>query len=291
MPESTQALLERARSLLPELEIEHVQRNEEGLINDVLIVNRQWVFRFAKTEAYARILQDELKILDLIRPRLGVRVPDPLVRQAGCMVYPLLSGQTLSLKTVRAFSRPAQRRIAVQLGAFLYQLHSTPLAGLDWELPASRAPVRRQDWLELQAQANLRIAPLLQAYQLEWLADLFDGVLKDPLADRYQPALIHGDLASYHLLLDKVGQNLNGVIDFGMAGLGDPASDIGGLINIYGETFVQKMKPTYPGLEAFLPRARFYAQLWEIEWVLRGLESGESFWFTGHLGNARDISI
>ena len=142
----------------------------------------------------------------------------------------------------------------------------------------------------LQAQANQKIAPLLQAYQLEWLADLFDSVLNNPQSDQYAPALIHGDLASYHLLLDETGQNLSGVIDFGMAGLGDPANDIGLLISIYGECFVQKMKPAYPQLDTLLPRARFYAQLLEIEWVLHGLESGETFWFTAHLGNARDIS-
>jgi aminoglycoside 2''-phosphotransferase len=79
------------------------------------------------------------------------------------------------------------------------------------------------------------------------------------------------------------------MLDFGMAGMGDPASDIGNLISVYGETFVAKMGQGYPGLERILPRARFYTQMLEIEWVLRGLESGETFWFTAHLGGARDI--
>ena len=55
------------------------------------------------------------------------------------------------------------------------------------------------------------------------------------------------------------------------------------------ESFVRRMRQTYPQMDKYLPRARFYAQLLELEWVLRGLESGDTFWFTGHLGNARDI--
>ena len=74
-----------------------------------------------------------------------------------------------------------------------------------------------------------------------------------------------------------------------MVGLGDPANDFGNLISFYGETFVSKISPTYPNLQKYLLRARYYAQALELEWILRGLESGEAFWFTAHLGRARDI--
>jgi hypothetical protein len=71
--------------------------------------------------------------------------------------------------------------------------------------------------------------------------------------------------------------------------VGDPALDLGNLITTFGERFVAKMAVAYPGLEQFLPRARFYAQSIELGWVLNGLESGETFWFTAHLGGARDL--
>jgi len=61
------------------------------------------------------------------------------------------------------------------------------------------------------------------------------------------------------------------------------------LLGVYGESFVRQMAPEYPGMDLFLPRARFYAQAVEIQWVLLGLETGDSFWFTAHLGGARDI--
>jgi aminoglycoside 2''-phosphotransferase len=289
MPVSTELLLQRARVIMPELKLAQYERDEEGLINDVLIVNKQWVFRFAKSEEYARLLQNEMKILDLVRPQLEIQVPKPIYQGMDYMVYPLLKGQTLSRKMIMGYNENNQNQIASQFGSFLYRLHKTDISKAGWEIPSTRAPVRRADWLEIQAKVKEKLYPLFQKYQIEWVEDLFNSVLGDPESSEYMPSLIHGDLASYHILFDKQEQKITGVIDFGMAGLGDSASDFGNLIQIYGESFVRKMQNTYPGLERVLPRARFYAQLLELQWVLRGFESGESFWFTAHLGGARDI--
>jgi hypothetical protein len=61
------------------------------------------------------------------------------------------------------------------------------------------------------------------------------------------------------------------------------------LLNYYGESLVSKLSKTYPELDKLMGRARFYAQAIELQWVLLGLESGEKYWFTSHLGNALDI--
>jgi aminoglycoside 2''-phosphotransferase len=289
MPDNTDALLQRVRAIMPALEIEQFEINPEGLINEVVIVNQKYVFRFARTEEYARILDIELKILDLIRSQIGISVPTPIYVSTDSMVYPLLGGQPLSRKMVLGFDESTQNHIAGQLGAFLYRLHTTEITGLDWEIPSTLAPVKRQDWTGIWQDVKDKIYPLIQIYQIEWAEDLFHSVLNDPQSSTWEPALIHGDLASYHILIDTQTRNITGVIDFGMAGVGDAASDIGGLISIYGETFVNRMHTSYPHLEKYIPRARFYSQLLELEWVLRGLKSGESFWFTAHLGGARDI--
>jgi aminoglycoside phosphotransferase (APT) family kinase protein len=40
--------------------------------------------------------------------------------------------------------------------------------------------------------------------------------LENPESTEYKPALIHGDLASYHILFDPQAGKITGVIDFGM---------------------------------------------------------------------------
>jgi aminoglycoside 2''-phosphotransferase len=283
------ALRQRVEEIMPELEIQHFEINQEGLINEVVIVNRELVFRFAKTENHAKILQHEMRILDIIRPKIEMELPTPIFQSQDSVVYPFLTGQPFLRETVLKLESDVQVRAAEQLGTFLHGLHTAETSGLDWEIPQTLAPVTRDAWLDLRQRVKDRVYPLLLKHQIQWADNLFDGVLSDPDSFVYRPALIHGDLAPYHILFDPREQNITGVIDFGVAGLGDPASDIGSLITWYGESFVAPMKATYPEIELVLPRARFYAQSIELQWVLLGIETGEPFWFTAHLGGARDV--
>lgn len=289
MSEIADTLRQRVQSIMPELEIQHFEINQEGLINDVAIVNNKLVFRFAKTEKYAKILDDEMKILDIIRSRIGIEVPTPIYRSQDSVVYPFLDGQPFLRETLLRLPSDAQARTAEQLGKFLHGLHTADISGLDWKIPSTLAPVTQEKWLEIRQRVKEKIYPLLLKHQIQWAENLFDGVLSKPESFDYRQALIHGDLAPYHILFDQKNQRITGVIDFGVAGVGDPASDIGSLITAYGESFVIKMQPSYPNLEVYLPRARFYAQSIELQWVLLGIETGENFWFTAHLGGARDV--
>ncbi len=289
MSDNVDTLRQRVQAIMPELEIEQFEINQEGLINDVVIVNKKLVFRFAKTEKYAQILDDEMKILDIVRSRIGVDVPTPIYRSHGCVVYPFLAGHPFLRETLLGLEARNQVTIAEQLGAFLYGLHTTDISGLDWEIPPTLAPVTHDKWRDIYQRVKEKVYPLLLKHQIQWAENLFDGVLANPKSFDYQPSLIHGDLAPYHILFDKDSSNITGVIDFGVAGMGDPASDIGSIISAYGESFVSTMQATYPNLETLLPRARFYAQSIELQWVLLGIETGETFWFTAHLGGARDV--
>jgi aminoglycoside 2''-phosphotransferase len=289
MPNSEALWLQRIRKIMPNLAIEHIEINQDGLINDVIIVNQALVFRFAKTEKFARLLNAEAGILETIRPHVSLEIPAPFYKENGLMVYPLLPGQPLLFEDVLDLHPPGQQGLADQLGRFLHELHSVRTDDFIGDLPATRAYVKREQWLDFRKTFQEKVYPLLQKHQIHWIERLFDLALMDDEFFNYAPALIHGDLAPYHILFSPGETRVCGVIDFGMAGLGDPASDFGILISIYGENFVSKMGSAYPNLESQLPRARFYAQSIELEWVLRGIESGEDFWFTAHLGGARDV--
>jgi aminoglycoside 2''-phosphotransferase len=104
----------RVQALMPDLEIEQIEVNREGLINDVVIVNGQWVFRFAKTQRSAEILAQELKILDLVRPRVSLEVPTPVYRGADAIVYPHLEGEPLLRETLYDLEPSARARLSEQ---------------------------------------------------------------------------------------------------------------------------------------------------------------------------------
>lgn len=61
------------------------------------------------------------------------------------------------------------------------------------------------------------------------------------------------------------------MIDFGFAGVGDPALDIAAVLT-FGESFFGRFYQVYPEITAMLERARFYRGLYALEEALYGLE-------------------
>jgi aminoglycoside 2''-phosphotransferase len=250
------------------------------------VVNEDLVFRFAKDENGQRMLQAETQILDRIRPHLTLAVPEPFYSSHDAMAYRLLPGQTLSRQVLTKLNETTQQRVADQLAEFLRELHGVPL---DATLPQTPAPVRRRDWLRIRNEVERVVYPLLMAHQVTWARQLFDTMLQDHANFDHEPRLIHGDLAPYHILFDQQTGRIHGVIDFGVAGAGDPALDLSSLLYHYGESFTSKLLVQYPEASHFWKRARFYAQAIELQWALSGITTGQTFWFLAHLGSARDI--
>ena len=173
MSETRERLLQRVRALMPGLEITQFEINQEGLINDVVIVNRQWVFRFPKTQRSAEILAQELKVLDLVRPRVGLEVPTPVYRGEDAVVYPYLEGEPLLRATLYDLESGARARLAEQLGAFLFRLHTTEPTGLDWEIPSTIARHTREQIVERRSRVREIVYPLLLKHQVQWAVNLW----------------------------------------------------------------------------------------------------------------------
>ena len=93
----------------------------------------------------------------------------------------------------------------------------------------------------------------------------------------------------YHILYDPTQGRITGVIDFGTAGLGDPASDFACLIQALGEPFLQRMARFSPAIVPALDRARFRAGALELEWALHAIGSNDASWWLAHIAGARDV--
>lgn len=291
MTDQTDYLKERVRKILPDIEIQSLEMHQEGLVNDVVIINNTWVVRFTKTDFAQELMDMEYRLLDLLAPALSLHVPQPEKIAPDVLIYPHLEGCDFTREIWMTAPGMSQQALADQLGNFLHELHGIPTANLAWDIPHTLAPVSRDTWAETYDRLLEKVEPLLLPHQLAWMQDLFDVPLSTPGFFDFEPVLIHGDLVPYHILYSPEKHQLNGIIDFGTAGLGDPATDLGSLISSYGESLVSKIEPAYPNYPDLLQRARFYAQAIELQWVLLGVESGEDYWFTAHLGGARDIGM
>lgn len=278
--------LAHIQAAFPALPITHVENNTEGLNNAIVIINGKRVFRFPKSDSAKQALLRETELLAYLRPSISaVQIPHVDFQDAEMVSYPLIQGSPLYRHELLMMNTNQQHKILAQLGTFLYQLHTAPLTDT---LPRSDARTTRAEWLELYADIEKILFPLMFKTTQEVTRQHFAPLLKNDHFLDYTPCLIHADLAQYHLLIGTNG--LQGVLDFGTAGIGDPALDFGVLINVYGESVVKQLAPFYPSLDSrLIDRARFYNGTLALQWALGGVRTQDFSWFTAHLDRAQDV--
>jgi aminoglycoside 2''-phosphotransferase len=283
--------LERIREMNPDLVLSRVEVNPDGEVHDVVIVNRERVFRFPKSDWARASLQQEHDVLDLVREVVAMPVPllDQLTDDYGS--YPYLPGSPLQHDLVMAQPGQIQDRLAWQIGIFMRQLHAIPMRVLrQRRIPTSETVRNRDDWLRLLEGVQRELFPWMKASVCESVVRHFQPLLEDEGWLRYRPALVHGDLRPQHILIEPGASQISGIIDFSASGVGDAAVDVACLLYHYGESFVVRMGRFYPGIGQLIDRARFWAGTLELQWALAGLRSSDPSWLVAHIGGARDIS-
>jgi aminoglycoside 2''-phosphotransferase len=283
--------LDRIRETFPDLAISSVRPNTDGLINDVLIINEELVFRFPKNDQWAkRLLENEIKVLDLAHKYVDLRLPLFEHRAEDFVVYRLIPGTPLQRNDILAMSESEQDRIAERLAQFLYQFHNIPMQEIESQgISQSDVNRSRDVWIRLYENIRRELFPVMMEHAKEWVERHFAPLLKDERWMDYKPLLVNGDFVSYHILFDRDRKEINGVIDFGTAGIGDPASDFSCVISSYGESFLRRMARYYPQIEDAIDRARFWTGTLEYQWILTGMRTKDPFWFTAHFGCSRDV--
>ena len=280
----------------PDLVLESVEINNEGLVNDVLIVNGRRVFRFPKHDWAIDHLRQEANCLALAQKHLDMPLPHWTLYESEKLGTPFTSydwipGEALTQHILLRLPLADRQAIATQLGAFLHQLHTIPM--VEVEKMGIRPSVTNrtpEKWQQLYDDVKENLFPLLMTFARDWVEQHFAPVLENPDFMHCEHVFMNGDLGPYHLLYNPETRRLNGVIDFGTAGVGDPATDFACLINQFGETFVRLMAPAYPSIGQHIERARFRAGTLELQWLLGGLRyPDEPDWFMVHVGRARDV--
>jgi aminoglycoside 2''-phosphotransferase len=264
--------------------------NQEGMVNDIVVLDDGLTFRFPKSPRGRELLLQEAHLLSQIRPHVAVQIPELTLHDGKFASYQWLPGQPMTREYLQRLEARSRSALLRQLAIFLRDLHVTPLGttGLSHLSDAARS---QEDWIAFYDRVREVIYPLLMNYQRESITALFEPVIKGELELGFTPVIVHGDLAPYHLLVDPDGPTLSGVIDFGVAGLGDPATDISLLLYNYGPDIVTAMADVYPVNAAVLARSRFWAGTLELQWALSGLEHDDRSLLVAHIGSARGFNM
>ncbi|HEX8136485.1 MAG TPA: aminoglycoside phosphotransferase family protein [Pyrinomonadaceae bacterium] len=280
----------RIRKIAPEITIESISLNREGLMNDIVIINGEVVFRFPKHEYSFKHLKNESELLRLLRNYISLEIPLPLYDSEDALAYQLIPGETLRRDMLMRLPEDDQQIIADQLAQFFKELHGVPIAEIsDFAIPMADALMKHEGWVSVYQRIRDKVFPLLLPHLCEWMAEHFESHLSDKSNFQYELKMVDTDIPPYHIMFDKQKKRINGIIDFGCAGLGDPAIDFGVIIYNYGESFMNRFYKIYPEAETYLKRARFYAGAHEVRWLLTGIERNDPMWFAVHIGSAKDM--
>lgn len=283
--------VESIRQAYPELQITAAELNEQGQNNDVLVVDGRWIFRFPRYAQALERLEIEAAILTAIEPYITLEIPVPLylaleAREAGTafLGYRRIEGEPLWRQSYQALERaPGSAetldRLAGQLGSFLRELHGVPVAEVAAAVAATGHELPRDDthevWADLYERMREKLFPHMRPDARDWAMDHFETFLDCAANFEYQPVLKHSDFGTSNILFDPVSGRVRGILDFGSAGLGDPAYDFAGLLSSYGTGFLRRCGRVYPELEGFLPRVRFYQGTFALYEALFGVEHGD----------------
>jgi aminoglycoside phosphotransferase (APT) family kinase protein len=204
-----------------------------GTVNAIYRLGDHLCARLPRVRRYADGLADEWRWLPWLAPHLSLRVPEPVGQGHPAGGYPFpwaiyrwIDGQPYADGLV-----DDERRAAADLARFVAELRTIdPVAGAP---RAGRRPLR-----ELDAATRTAIASLPDVIDRDAATAAWERALQAP-AWRGTPVWIHTDLLRSNLLV--AGGRLSAVIDFGAAGMGDPAADVIAAWSVFGragrETF------------------------------------------------------
>lgn len=272
-------LLGKIAEHFPELRYERAQLNQQGWDNYVIILDDRLVFRFPRNAYRAERFQVELKLLDHLKDRSPLPVPDysylPDDKSFGG--YPLINGRPLRRSTVARFNRYQKYALAEVLGDFLSELHALPV-----ELAATWGIQEEPGgywWSQANAarmftEMQVLLFPKLNVGERSFLDDHFTGYLG--LSFDFDKAVVHSDFLPEHILVDPETKRVAGIIDFADAEVSDPAVDFS-FMWAYGQRFVEDMlghyrfsvDPDFLERSKFPPRVHSAVHMLEI---LQGVE-------------------
>jgi aminoglycoside 2''-phosphotransferase len=267
------------RIFYPSLEICSVQLNEEGQYNDILILNEELIFRFPRYAPAIQALRDEAAILCLVRKHVSLPVPDPefLIVEPPepgkvFMGYRLIPGEPFWRELQNSIlDEKVVCRIAHQLATFLLELHRIPPELIEIALPLhDTLPY----WQAMFAEIRSLLFPFMCPEARFQVTQIFELFFADSNLHTFKPCLRHGDFGTGNFLFDPHTQSICGIIDFGFAGLGDPATDIAAA-SCMGERFFLKILEVYPQSDLTLQRAHFYRSTFALQEALHGCKNGD----------------
>jgi aminoglycoside 2''-phosphotransferase len=203
------------RDVFPSLDAQSVKVHRGPQRSHILVVNNWTIFKFPQTTSGVEELVRESALLNRLRRRLPLPIPEPLYENLGLLTigrawlgYARRPGEPLWRETLLAQSETSRAMIAKQFGKFLEALHAISTENLGVALPIQDT---HQTWADLHARIVEKLFPCMRSESRLLVSGHFEPYLEEPGALAHVPVLRHGDFGPTNILFDSSTSGLSGV--------------------------------------------------------------------------------
>ena len=176
------------------------------------------VVRLPRTARSATNIDKERLWLPKLAPCLPISIPTILGKGSPAATYPLpwLIYRWLEGQTPNTESMLDRHLAAIDLGNFVVEMKK--ISSVNGPKSKRGQPLSTRD-----EETRFAITSLTDTYDVSVLIDMWESALTSPLWSE-APVWIHGDLHAGNVLTQN--HRVTAVVDFGSAGVGDPACDM-----------------------------------------------------------------
>jgi aminoglycoside phosphotransferase (APT) family kinase protein len=189
-----------------------------GTVNSIFKLGNNYYIRLPLTEMYKDSILTEYKILPYLSKKLTIKIPHPIHLGIPNNLYPFhwgiynwIDGDCYDNNKITNF-----QEIISGLANFIKELHSVEL--FEGAPKAGRKPLLDLNIMTMDALNNSK-----DEIDCKKAIKIWDSLLNTPVWDN-KSVWIHADLLKSNVLIKD--NHISGIIDFGSAGIGDPAFDI-----------------------------------------------------------------
>jgi len=188
-----------------------------GTVNAIFRLGDQYCVRLPRLPWAGQALRTEWDVLSVVAPHVTLAVPEVVAMGTPDEGYPLPWAVYRWIPGRPWDDSPVDERENTQaLAGFVTQLHAIPVVGNP--PPAGRQPLAEVDQMTIEAIKacgdDIDVEAVLRVWRDAVEGEPWDG----------ERVWIHADLLKPNLIID--GGQLTAIIDFGSAGVGDPAFDV-----------------------------------------------------------------
>jgi aminoglycoside phosphotransferase (APT) family kinase protein len=189
-----------------------------GTVNSIFKLGSDYYIRFPKLKEYADLILKEYRILPYIAKHVSIKIPQPIKLGKPNGLYPVhwavynwINGDPYNNNRITNY-----QGIISELTNFIKELHAINL--LEDAPKAGRKPL-----LELNTITIENLNASKEEIDYTKAIKIWEKFIDIPVFD-IKPVWIHADLLKPNILIKN--DHIAAIIDFGSAGVGDPAFDI-----------------------------------------------------------------